>query len=203
MSQAVINICPYILAFMIATIITGFELITSQFAGFFFLLRRCAHLYAYCILYGLASVACFGFVRIGVLKGVLQGQSGLTDPWIQAVTVGLFTKALLHARVGTIGGVPIGTETVVHIFEPALLRSIILESHNAQRAYLSTRIEANVDLNGVLEKIRVDVAAFPVNADRITFEQDLRDADTVDKAMSMYLRRFGRSNFERLFPAAT
>jgi hypothetical protein len=37
------------------------------------------------------------------------------NPWGQAIILGLAVKALLHIRIATVSGFPIGTETVVQL----------------------------------------------------------------------------------------
>jgi hypothetical protein len=98
-------------------------------------LKKCSALYWYAFIYG---VIAFG-VMLGLdyllkQKTVTLEGFGLANPWWRAVAVGLAVKAFLHLRIFSVGvggqTFPIGTETLVQLFEPWLMRTMELYHFN-------------------------------------------------------------------------
>jgi len=144
---------PPILAFAIATFLAFLELVTSKYPRTAFLLRKSSALYGYVLVYGLIA---FG-VTLGIgslIKAEIIKLSGigLSNPWAQAVAVGVSFKALLHIRLFSVSvgseTFPIGVETLVQLFEPYLLRTIDLDCFNAMEAYIAPRAAARQNLEG-------------------------------------------------------
>ena len=130
-----------ILAFVIAAFISVLELITAKYPRTYFLLKKNRKLYLYALTYGAVAFGIMlglgALVTAGTVK--LEGL-GLSSPWVQAIAVGLTTKAFLHINLFnvTVGSqpMPVGLETLVQLFEPALLRTILLDEFNAVRNYI-------------------------------------------------------------------
>ena len=113
-----IHLGPPILAFIIADCISVLELITSKYPRTFFLLKKCPALYIYAVIYGVIGFAVMlGLNYLVSQKAVTLEGLGLSNPWWQAVAIGLSVKAFLHLRIFSVGvgaqTFPIGTETIV------------------------------------------------------------------------------------------
>jgi hypothetical protein len=127
---------------------------------------------------------------------------------LTAVMLGLSAKALLHIRffsvptTGTQQTFPVGTETFVQLFEPWLLRTIAIDEFNAVSAYLRAKAQGYTDLNAVKTTIKANLpgpAAFP-DPERTALMLDVDQAGSVGSALEIYLRAFGVSTVDRVFP---
>lgn len=194
-----------IVAFAVAFLVTILELITTKYPRTGFLLRRCTKLYLFAAIYGTVATAvmvCLGyFVHSGSI--VLEGPA-LSRSWVQALAIGLSTKALLHIRIFNVavGGrdFPIGVETLVQLFEPWLLREIELDHFNRMRYFLAPIVRTYPDLAEVKKMIRGDVPATLPAAERSAFLHDVDNAESVESACELYLGFLGRDSLGRLFP---
>jgi hypothetical protein len=200
-----LNIGPAFLAFIIATFIAWLELITSKYPRTFDHLWRCWQLYLYALVYGVISFA--GMLGLSQLvKGGAIKLEGLflSSVWFQAIAIGLSTKALLHIRLFTISvgttTFPLGTESVLHTFEPLVLEKIDLFEFNAIRSFIGKRAGDYSDLKAVKETIKFNTPQSLAGLDKKSFEVDVDTKKTVIEAMELYLRRFGRESFNRVFP---
>jgi len=132
--------------------------------------------------------------------------SGLTV--LIAIMIGLSTKALLHIRLfsvpatGTQQTFPVGTETVVQIFEPWLLRTILIDEFNAVSAFLDDKAARYSVLADTQHKITDSLPTsngFP-KAELTALRVDVAGATTPRAAMEIYLRAFGATALSKLFP---
>lgn len=128
--------------------------------------------------------------------------------WLAAIMLGLSAKALLHIRFfsvptsGTQQTFPVGTETVVQIFEPWLMRTIAIDEFNAVSSYLQTKAIKYPDLDSVKARIRENLpgpASFP-EPERTALELDVDRSSNVRSALEIYLRAFGVSTVDQRFP---
>jgi hypothetical protein len=201
-----LNIGPALLAFTIAALIAWLELITSKYPRTFDHLWKCWLLYLYALVYGVISFgAMLGLMQLvngGAIK--LEGVF-LSSVWIQAIAIGLSTKALLHIRLFNISvgttSFPLGTESILHLFEPLVLEKIELYEFNAIRSLIEVRAKSYSVLKSVKEKIKFNIPQSLTGIERKSFEIDVDAKKTVIEAMELYLRRFGRRSFDRVFPA--
>ncbi len=130
-----------------------------------------------------------------------------TEPsWVVAVLLGLSAKALLHIRLfsvtsaGTEQAFPIGTESVVMLFEPWLLRTILIHEDTAVRAYLDPKAARYPDLAAVQQKIINAIPSALSQAERTALELDVKSKTNVRAAMELFLRAFGSGAVDRVFP---
>ena len=134
------------------------------------------------------------------------GNSGQKPSWLIAILIGLSAKALLHIRLFTVSAgsqaVPVGTETLVMLFEPWLLRNIELYEFNAVRDFIAPRAECYPDLADVKARIKQRI---PIKAadEKRAFEVDVDNSVDVTGAMELYLRSFGVETYNRVFPPKT
>lgn len=129
--------------------------------------------------------------------------TGQKPTWLTAIFVGLAAKALLHIRLFTVTtgsqAVPVGTETLVMLFEPWLLRNIELYDFNVVRDYIGKRVSLYQDLADVKTRI---TSRIPIHAkeEKRAFELDVENSADVIGAMELYLRSFGVDTYDRVFP---
>lgn len=198
-------ICPAILALILATAVAWLELVTSKYPRTLFLIKDYKLLYVYSFVYGLAGF----LVMLGIGLFTNGNEVQITGPvvttrWTEALAVGLSTKALLHIRLFTVStgsqSVPVGIESIVHLFEPTLLQNIDLQEFYKVRQHLRPLSLKYSDLATVKQMILSDLPQSFSGAERMSFETDIETAKNVVMAMEVYLRRFGKANFSRLFP---
>jgi hypothetical protein len=196
---------PPILALVVAALVTASELITAKYPRTYFLVLRDRFVYLYVLIYGaIAFGAAFGFdalVSAGKLK--LEGL-GLASPWVRALVLGVAVKSLLHINLFTVTvgsqPVPVGMEMLVLLFEPWLLRTILLNEFNAVRAYLQPRATKYPNLAQVKATIIANVPPTIPAPERTDFINEVSSTTTVIEAMEVLLRFLGSSTLERVFP---
>ena len=194
-----------ILTFLIASLITSLELITSKYPRTFFLLKKSWAIYSYAFIYGLiGSIVMLGLDQL-INAGIIQVSGfGLSNPWIQSITVGLTIKAFLHINLFnvTVGSqsFPVGVESIVQIFEPWLLRTIELDNFNSVRNFINPRANKYSNLEDVKKKIIADIPRTFSEQERVAFKTDIEKANNINEAMELYLNFLGKMSFERLFP---
>jgi hypothetical protein len=207
------------LAFLISGGIAWIELVTSKYPRTIQLFwRRSWALWAYAAIYGLISLgftlAYEPLARSGVFRLDIAGASKdasaiVFEPsWLIAILIGLSARALLHIRIFSVASpgskdtFPVGTETIVQLFEPWLLRSVAIDDYNAVSAYLARKAVDCPDLKTVRKAIRESLPGsqtFP-EYERKALLIDLDDAATVEQALESYLRAFGVATVEQRFP---
>jgi len=202
-------------AFLVATAIAWIELVTSKYPRTIRLFwARSWALWAYAIVYGVIS---FGFTwAYGSLTaaGILQmgGSANVaganTPSLVTAIMIGLSAKALLHIRLfavpatGTQQTFPVGTETIVQLFEPWLLRTVGIDEFNSVSIYLQAKAKKYVDLKAVKAQIKENMpgpSSLPL-PERTALEHDVDQTKTVRGALEIYLREFGVSTVDQHFP---
>lgn len=203
-------ICSPLLAMGVAVGVVLLELVTLRYSRQFFLLwNKSWALYVYALMYGIvALLITFGLNQLEIGGAInLQG-IGLSNPWIRAVAIGVFTKAFFHMRlfnipVGSFGtqSFPIGLETIVQVFEPQLLKTIELHEFNAVRQYIEPRAAKYKDLATVRAKINENIPRTFTESEKSAIRADIDKQNTIVEAMELYLVTLGKSNFDRVFPA--
>jgi hypothetical protein len=202
-----VNTCSLvILAFAIAAFISALELITSKYPQtYFLLLAGSRSFYTYAIVYGvIAAAIVLGLDALVSSQTVKLEGLGLSSPWIRATAVGLTVKAFLHINLFnvTIGSqsMPVGVESFVQLFEPALLRGILLDEFNAVRNYIHPYAVKYSTLADNKARIKGNIPPSLLAQERAAFENDVDKAGTVTEAMEFFLRFLGRKTFNRVFP---
>ena len=198
------NLLPAILSFLIAAVFAALELMTSKYPRTIFLVKKCRYLYLYVAIYGLVSFgALLGLNLLVEAKKITLEGIGLQNIWVKSTIVGLSTKAFLHISLYSlsVGGktFPLGTETIVQAFEPWLLEEIFLFEFNAVSDFISPRAARYSDLATAKTTIKGNLPASLTGPERIGFEADVDAKTSVPSAMEVYLRRFGKRNFTRVF----
>lgn len=202
------SLAPGLLAFVIAGLVAVLELVTTpRYSRTFFVLtpRRCWALYAYGLIYGVVALLVTLGLNSLIGAGSLQLQGlDLSNPWVQAMAIGLTVKAFLHVRLfnATVGSqsVPIGIETLVQLFEPWLLRTIEIDLFNGVRDFLNPRAQRYSNLNVVRQLIKDNVPESLPEQERVAFLVDIERKESVLTAMEAFLRFLGKTTFDRVFP---
>jgi hypothetical protein len=201
------------IAFAVAMSSTALELIVTKYPHTYFVLtiRKSPFFYVYTSLYGLIA-------SLLMMTNFLHLEKyGLTNPWIQALVIGFTVKSLLHIRIFSIpksaGGkevVPIGLETIVHLFEPWLLRTIDIDEFNGVRAFLADWLHRYPDAasvgqvieNNLPERLLTDSeCAFLIrDLKRAISDSSPDDEKKVQDALEIYLRYLGKKSLHQTFP---
>lgn len=199
---------PLLLAGIIGFAITLVELLTSTYPRTCkLLLKESWKLYIYSLIYGAISFMFMLYVVfISNTEIIKFGEVEVSNIWIYSMIVGLTTKALLHVRIchvpfGSVS-IPLGTEMIVLLFEPWLLKEIELDEFNATRKRVDKSKNNSTDLNDVKQKITNNLPTSISKIDKIVFLLDLDEQQTVSESMELYLRNFGIKNFDRVFPCS-
>jgi hypothetical protein len=198
---------PAAVAFLLAAAVSLSELLTTQYPRTSFLiLRRSRALHTYALAYGLiALVVMLVLEALTASKAIQLEGFGLSSPWIRASAVGVTVKAFLHLRLFNVSvgsqSVPVGLETFVQFFEPALLRTILLDEFTAVRAFVAARALGYPSLEAVKARAKEEIPPTLPNQERAAFSNDIDRATSVVQVMEHLLRFLGRKNLERVFPA--
>lgn len=205
-----IGLGHYLLAFSVAFLFTLTELLSNEYPMTHRFLGKSACLYAYGAAYGFSSIAFLWCLQYFGLYSCLV-TTILGNTWLQAVVIGLITKALLHVSIFRADSIPIGLETFAHIFEPRLLRQIALDEYDARQKYLITIQPIYNNLDDVLHRISDDIprSVDPKLAESFFYDLDYKlsiefdgesDETKIKFVMNNYLVMYGVQSFERTFP---
>jgi hypothetical protein len=196
---------PAFLALVIASLVTWLELVTSKYPRTISFLWGSWQLYVYAGAYGLIAFAVVLLLQPLIESGQVQFESAIAkNPWVQGAAVGITIKSLMHIRLLTIKDVPIGVETLVHLFEPWLLEGIGLDEFAEVDHYIRGKA-GQPPYAGDLPKVKTIILdklpTLPLsNTEKIAFREAINQCTTVEEAMILFLRRFGRRIFEAVFP---
>lgn len=205
----------YGLAFLLAATITWMELITTQYPRTIALFwKHSRDLWLYPCLYGILAAGAVGLAQVGIVRVDLSvpaaGADGPQDSrpdssiWLLALTLGVATKALMHIRLFNVSSgsqaFPVGTESLVQLFEPWMLRNISLDEFYAVDEFLDRKVATYSKLATVRKTILSRLPDGIPDEERAAFKVDLNNAANEKEAMKLYLRLVGVRNFNRVFP---
>jgi hypothetical protein len=205
---------PAVITFCVGAFFTWFELRVSKYptTGHFIAFIR--PVLIYCTVYG--AIATGGFLLSGSLiaNGKLKIEGlGLESPYalyILAVVLGLSSKAIMQLNLYTvlIGSTPfpLGFQTFIQIFEPFLLRSILIKEDDEVRNFVEPfaakyPITAGdkTKLDEVKQMIFGNIPKQLPDEERSAFKNDIEKDTQVHEAMEHFLRFLGRGTFLRVF----
>jgi hypothetical protein len=198
-------ILPWLLAFVIASLVTLFEFVTSTYPRTAFLVCKSKYLYVYVAIYGaIAALLTALFPLLAAEQATIEG-AGADNPWVQALVIGVSVKALLHIRLFNVNtgpekAFPVGVETVVMLFEPWLIRNIDLDHFNELMTYVGEAQKRYSDLDQIKSTIGHNIPRSFSDPEKATLKRDIDNAPTARDAMEIYLTYVGRRTFERVFP---
>lgn len=201
-----------VLALLLASLFAALELITTKYPKtyFVFTLRNSLSFYGYSFIYGLAALV----ITLVVDSSRLANETGISNPWIQAIIIGISLRAFLHLRLFTVPSqtpedptnkpLPIGLETLTLLFEPLLLENISNDEDSGLDEFLQPYIEKYQNRADVKKNIMAHMPGriSQDNKRRVAFEGDLDDnlAKSIKDAMLFLLLLAGRKNFKLAFP---
>jgi hypothetical protein len=183
------------------------ELLTTLYPRTAFLiLRRSRALYLYAIVYGLIALfVALALERLTASRTIQLEGFGLSSPWVRAIAIGITVKAFLHLRLFNVSvgsqSVPVGLETLVQLFEPALLRTVLLDEFTTVRAHATARARGYPSLDAVKTKAKAEIPPTLPTQERAAFANDIDRATSVVEVLEHFLRFLGRRNLDRVFPA--
>jgi len=192
------------LTFVVATVVTAIELMTSTYprtAGF---VVKSRWFYGYILIYGVLGAAALALLP-PVGSEVTMTGVGVDNPWVKAALVGFSVKAFLHIRVFTVStapnqSFPVGLETFVQLFEPWMLTSLDLDHFMEQQAFIRPRATRQVDLktaqNAALNSFPTGYSAMVATG----FKADVSACTTPTEVISTYLKYCGTRLTAATFP---
>jgi hypothetical protein len=194
---------PLILAILIGAVSAVADLLTSDYnTTMSFVLRRSIALYSYALIHGVISGVAFMIFPHFVSFRIVDDRIS-RSPWIWALVAGIFTRSLLQLNLFTIGTGPttikVGLRSLVNLFEPKLLRDILLDEFNAVRAFVKPYANAYSDLVSVKERIEQAVPNTLSEPEKQAFLSELQHVTNVTEAMEKFLRFAGRADLAITF----
>lgn len=205
MTDTVSFVAALLIAGIVAFLIQLGELYFTKYPNTIELfIKKTSKIYAYSFMYGIAGVILMLILLLFVDVQVLAADNPLGNIYLQALLVGLTVKGLLEInffsfRVGS-QSVPAGLKTVTQIFEPYFTKQLDLEEYNYSKEYVDQRAATYPDLEKIKKSIRDNAHAGINDQDFQVFLIDLGRNETASEALRFYLERFGKKNFDRVFP---
>lgn len=205
---------PTIIAFCIGAFFTWFELRVSKYptTGHFIAFIR--PVLIYCIAYGVIAAAGFllsgSLISSGKLKIEGLGLDSPYAPYILAIVLGLSSKAIMQLNLYTVtvGSTPfpLGFQTIVQLFEPFLIRSILIREDGEVRNFIKPFADKypitktdKTKLSELKKKIIANIPQQLPKSERSAFENDIAKDEDVHEAMERFLRFLGRGTFLQVF----
>lgn len=200
---------PALVAFAVATLLTGVVVAVTNFPRTFrLLLPRSWAFWLYCAGYGAFAAG----VSLTEQSGIV-GISGVafSNRYAKAFSAGLLVAVAARPLIqqfkltATFGSraIPLRLGNVVGSVDSWALGQIALDHHRAVRSYIGPRAERYPDLAEVRARIREHAPAWVPQVDIAAFLQDIEDdrvVNTVTGAMEQFIHRFGKANFDMAFP---
>lgn len=193
------------LAFAIALVVTGLELITSQYPRTPSFVLRSVWFYAYVIVYGLIAAFVVAILPL-ISNQVTMSGLGMANPWIRASVIGFSVKALLHIRLFTVNtgpgsSFPVGVETIVQLFEPWMLRNLELDHWNKLQAFVAPRAARIPNVVNARTQATGNIPTGTASALRAAFIADIGAAGSSSEVITIYMTYFGTGAAKYVFPA--
>ncbi len=193
------------LTFVVATVVTGFELITTKYPRTPEFATKSRWFYAYILTYGALGAA--GLVLLPFVGSeVTMTGVGLENPWVKALLVGFSVKAILHIRIfmvstGPNQSFPVGLETFVQLFEPWMLTSLDLDHFFFQQAFIRPRAAKHADLAAAREAALSNIPQGFAAEVKTALRADINNCTTTQEVISAYLKYVGIRLTDSTFPA--
>ena len=196
------------LAFALGAFVSGLELLTSKYQNTSqFLLKTSRSLYFYGAFYGILAGVGDLALDSGVLGDVMRAPNGqlVTSPWLHAVAAGLATRAFMQLNLFTLAidsttSTPVGLQTLAHIFERPLLRSVVLDEFAGVRSFVEPYASVYQVVDSVKSTIKKNTPPSLQGPERKAFDAAVDAATSALEAMELFLRFVGIKTFRRAFP---
>jgi hypothetical protein len=195
---------PAVITFSTGAIFTWFELRTSKYPNTGFLISFKRPFLIYCGIYGIIALAGFLLSDLLLTKGTLKIEGvGADSFYIRAIVIGFSSKAIMQLNLYTVTtgstAFPIGFQTFAQLFEPYLLRSILLEEFNEVRKFVLPFVTEHPLLPVVKDMISQNIPISLSQQERAAFENEIAKDQQVHVAMERFLRFLGPGTFRRVF----
>ena len=192
------------LAALIAVVVTGLELITTEYPRTSTFILRSKWFYAYVVIYGVIAGGVYAIFPLLGDQLAIQGL-GASSPWVKAAVIGFSIKAVLHIRVFTVSRgpgdqFPIGLETIVQAFEPWLLSGLELDHYFRERSFVRPRAAAFADVAAARTTAKANIPPSFKPAVRSALQADIDQATGSDGVIIVYLRYCGLNLTKSVFP---
>lgn len=198
-----------LLALLIASVISGWQLLSSRYPNTWFLFtpRKSKALYPYCLLYGIAAFVITVSFNALVSNGIIAVEGlRLESPWLRALIIGLIARgiaqiSLLDVTAGT-KTISVGPAFVFQLVEPWLLTKIQQDEDSELRRYVRTRLakHSGLSLNDVRQRV-VDAPHSLDDPEHIALKLELDETKSREEAMEKHVRMLGRKSFNTAFPS--
>ncbi len=194
-----------VLAGGIAFGIVGLELVTAKYPRTWFCIKGSFSFWIYCLIYGVISAVVFICLNALVASDKVQLSDGvMTSPWLRAIAVGIAIKSFLHINLFNVTvnaqPFPVGVATLMELFEPHLLRTIVFDEFNAVRAYVGPTAGRYPIVAQVIQTINRNTPPSLPAPEVGAFRDELNKSADSTEAMEKALRFLGRKSFLRIFP---
>jgi hypothetical protein len=193
------------LTFVVATVVTAIELITTKYPRTPGFVTKSRWFYAYILVYGALGATALALLPL-VGSEIRMTGVGLENPWVKALLVGFSVKAVLHIRIVTVStgpnqSFPVGLETLVQLFEPWMLTSLELDHFSAQQAFIKPRAAKQGSLAAAKKAALSNIPpGFPA-AVKTALIGDINRCMTAQEVLSAYLKYVGIKLTDSTFPA--
>jgi hypothetical protein len=193
-----------ILTFVVATLVTGVELLTSKYPRTARFALSSAWFYVYVIIYGLLGAVALAILPLVSDQITLEG-AGTANPWVKAALIGFSVKAVLHIRIFAVStgpgqSFPVGLESFVQIFEPWMLRTLELDHYSAQSAFIGPRAARLGDVVAARTQAKANPPPELSAAETAVFNADIDQAANARQVVAAYLKYSGVKLTKVTFP---
>jgi hypothetical protein len=192
------------LAFVVAFVVTGLELVTTDYPMTPGFVLKSGWYYLYVVVYGLIAAIVVLILPLVADQTTMSGV-GLSNPWVKAAVIGFSVKAFLHIRLFTVNtgpgsSFPVGIETVVQLFEPWMLRQLEIDHWNKQQTFVTPRAARFATVADARAPALANIPGYTRPADRAAFSADIAAAGTQSEVIIVYMKYFGTAATRRVFP---
>jgi hypothetical protein len=169
---------PYLLAFIVATLIAYLELETSLYPHTRFLIKNYRLIGYYLIFYGFIGVV-FYWLIVFTGVNVIISDKIVDNLYIQAILVGAVSKGISDWNFITIpigvNAKPIGFKTIVEPMQKELLSRLDEEESNSLREYVTSPRICCKDSKDALDKIKISLPANSRKGEKLAYVVDVEE----------------------------
>lgn len=199
------SLLPYVLAGIIASIISFFGLMTEKFPRTYFLIinpRNSLYPYVYSTVYGAAAFVTAALITELIKNKTLQIDGlYLQSTWARSIYIGVATRSFLNISLFSIGDKSVGMKSLVDIIEPRILKQVLLDEHDALSRYISPAMKKhNGNLRTLKSKAIKDIPEDLFDDKEFAaIKASIMSTETSRMVFIRYLKTMGKKNYERLF----
>jgi hypothetical protein len=198
---------PFLLALLVGSGAAILDLVSSKFSTTMSLvLVRSRAIYLLGLIHGVLAGS-VSALHPGVISFQLANGQALHSAWIWAVLTGIFTRPFLQTKIFTVSSgrnaTRIGLQSIMQLFEPQLIREVILDEFYAVRSFVQKYTKRYADLDVVKSMVAESLPGELPEPERQAFLFELEKAKTVTDALEGFLRFVGISAFQSTFPLET